>query len=157
VRVPTDEDWDDDRRDEEIDLDRRWARKHWTGKTRAEALDYLFSIDIVSGIEDLRRMPPVPFRYYLSALLDYLRTERIHSESRLRFEKSSAAASFLTLIDERLQKWPEDLAPVIEEVLAAVEFVGARQSLFDAPAAIYGSFEEQAKSIRQRAQRLCAR
>lgn len=60
---------------------------------------------------------------------------------------SDAASCFLGLVLEKLEKQPELITPIMQELLPAVRHVASNQSSFGAREAIYGSFLEKLKRI----------
>ena len=61
---------------------------------------------------------------------------------------SDAASCFLSLVLEKLERQPQDIIPVMPELLPAVEYVAENQAEFDAEESIYGDFREELKRIK---------
>jgi hypothetical protein len=151
--IPTEKDWADTRRDEGLALDREYAEKIFGGLSREQAVQHFFATQSLERIEDLRWMPPVPFRFYLLACLDYVQSDRLRADPKQRLSRPDAASAFLRLIAGRLERWPEDVRPLLDEVLPVVDFIAAHQSNFDANEATYGSFPALAAKIHELAKR----
>ncbi len=126
------------------DLDLQYARKNYFGKSQEEAMT-LFSNNPIESIDEIRWMPPEPFRYYLGAFAAYLsRGEALKDDMA-----SDAASSFLHLVEEKLADAPQIIAPILEEMLPVAEYVAQNQDLFDADVDIYGNFLERYEQIKK--------
>ena len=138
--VPTEADWGN----WGADLDTEYAHENFAGKTREEVFP-LFQSNVIERTDELRFMPPVPFRYYMLAFRDYVLSERVFA---VECEASDAASCFLGLILEKLESDPSVILPVMEELLPAAEEVAGRQEEYDAPVDIYGSFPRKVVRMR---------
>ena len=103
----------------------------------------LFRQGALTLFDELLFMPAVPFRYYALAFRNYV-LAGVFPE----LEASDAANSFLSLILARLQRNPDEMRPVMPELLPAAEYVAANQERFEASAEIYGSFPAKLERIR---------
>ncbi len=126
------------------DLDLQYARKVYFGKSREEAME-LFPNNPLTTVDEIRWMPPEPFRYYLSAFAAYLSRK----ETLKDIMASDAASSFLNLVAEKLTEVPQIIAPVLPEILPVAEYVAQNQDLFEADVDIYGNFQEKYEQIRE--------
>ena len=88
-------------------------------------------------------MPEVPFRYYMLGFRDCIMDRDVDF-----LEASNAASCFLRLIIEKLEKQPQVIAPIMSELLPAVEHVAHNQALYEAEESIYGIFLEKLAQIR---------
>ena len=93
-------------------------------------------------------MPTIPFRYYMLAYRNYVLSPRLFSVG-YGFDAPDAASCFLTLIIAKLEEAPGDIAPIMEELLPAIEHVASNQKQYDADEDIYGSFPEKFIKIRE--------
>jgi hypothetical protein len=80
-------------------------------------------------------MPIKPFQYYVFGFRDYV----IKQEFGF-YESSDAASSFLELILIKLKEQPEQIKPILEELMSDIEYIASNQKLFDADVDIYGDF-----------------
>lgn len=62
-------------------------------------------------------------------------------------EASDAASCFLGLVIEKLEKQPEAIAPIMPELLPAIEHVARNQVLYEAEESMYGNFLEKLAQI----------
>jgi hypothetical protein len=130
------------------DLDLRYAFEIFFGREWRHVVQ-LFGSNPVERTENLRRMPLRPFRYYLRAFVEYIRSE--DALDRDNIERSSAASCFLGLIEEKLDERSGFLLSLTTELLTAAEYVAARQQDFDAAPDIFGDFQELLERIRYKA------
>jgi hypothetical protein len=140
--VPTERDWGDYL----SDPDRENAHDVFAGKTRAEVLPD-FEESAIERADELRFMPPVPFRYYVLALRDFVLSPDLvddHPESWA----PDAAAAFLDLVREKLEEEPAAITPVLAELMPALEHVAAHQSIYKAAVDEYGDFRETLARIK---------
>jgi hypothetical protein len=135
MNIPTEEDWGDYK----DGLDAEWAHRDFHGKSAERAIE-LFAENALYYQEDLGYMAPVPFRFYLSAFMQYLGSERSRDDS-------DGAATYLELIIRKLRDEPEVLVPVIQEVLSCAQWVASRQGFYDAEIDIYGVFAQKYRQI----------
>ena len=132
MRVPTEEDWGNWR----ADLDQAYAHRIFAGKSLKDILP-LFEENVIERTDELRFMPPVPFRYYVIGFRDYVTSERVF---RTEHEVSDAASCFLGLILDKLENEPDTIIPIMPHLMPAAEYVARNQAKFDASVDIYGSF-----------------
>ena len=130
--VPTEEEWGD----YNSDLDQNYAHSVFAGRTNLEAQALIRSSPI-ERIEDLRWMPAVPFRYYMTGLRDLMVANDFED-----LDASDAASCFLRLVAYKLEKQPHYIVPIMPELLPVVEHVARNQCLFKADEIIYGDFLE---------------
>jgi hypothetical protein len=95
--------------------------------------------------EDVSYMPPVPFRYYMLVFKAYVLElgKREVQERDLVDDPWSAASSFLRLIEEKLRSQTNFIAPIMNDLLPAVEFIAVNQQAYFADPDIFGDFREQ--------------
>jgi hypothetical protein len=143
--IPTKDDWGDIDR---YDLDASYAYKRFFGKTLDEVLSY-FEGSVLAAVEDLYYMPPVPFRYYVFALKQFLLSDKTLNSKSECIEITGGASNFLCLVRDKLRDSPQEIIPIMGELMPAVEFVALHQELYCAAVDIYGSFPEQLYEIQQ--------
>jgi hypothetical protein len=146
VKVPSEADWHDwpphvKRR---LDLDEAHARRTFAGKSFEEALE-LFHTNVLSYHEDLYYMPPVAFRYYMLAFKSYVLSEAALEDE---CDAACAASTFLHVVERRLQSDPHSIAPIMSDLLTAVEFVATNQERYSADRDIFGDFRKELERIR---------
>ena len=132
LSVPTEEQWGN----YNADLDQNYAHSMFAGRTNLEARALIRSSPI-ERLEDLRWMPPAPFRYYMIGLRDLMLANDFED-----LDAPDAASSFLRLVLYKLEKQPHYIVSIMPELLPAIEHVARNQSLFKAKESIYGSFLE---------------
>jgi hypothetical protein len=138
--IPSEEDWGDYRGN----LDQEYAHRVFAGKdVRGVIPD--FERAVYERADEIRFMPPIPFRYYLLAYAHYvmLPTTAKHSDA------SDAAGCFLNLVEQKLVEAPSEIAPIAHQLLDVIEYIGSNQSAFQAPKEIYGDFAAQAERVVQ--------
>jgi hypothetical protein len=146
MSIPTEADWGDWR----SDLDQADAHESFAGKSSEEVLP-LFRASLLWHTGALRFMPAVPFRYYMLAFKQYVLSEAAVQDE---VEAASAADCFVGLVESRLREDVASIAPIIEELRPAVEFVATNQSRYHAPVSIYGSFGARLERIDEMRRRL---
>lgn len=130
------------------DLDIAYAYRQFAGKSHDEAVLLFEQSDVLSRVEDLGAMPAGPFRYYMPAFRDFVVSPRIF-EINQGLYASTAADAFLNLIMRRLEDEPEVIAPLMPELLPAVEYLAENQARYDADEDVYGSFFDALAAIRE--------
>jgi hypothetical protein len=139
LTIPSEEDWGDYK----SDLDQKYAHEIFFGKSLEETIPD-FERNVIERVDELRFMPTIPFRYYLLALRNY-----VTSKSALANDMApDAASSFLNLIAEKLRDSFDSIAPVMDEIMPAVEYVASNQEAYDADVDIYGDFAAKLAEIR---------
>ena len=120
------------------DLDWVYAHKVFFGKNMEQTLP-LFHENPIERTDELRFMPPVPFRYYMRAFARY-----VTSEQAMRSDDASDAAScFIRLFLEKLEDGKDSVTPELYAVLLpAARHVAAFQDKYGADKDIYGDFSE---------------
>jgi hypothetical protein len=133
MKIPSEQDWGIWR----ADLDESAAHQTFSGKTIAEA-ERLFSLHSAAAInraDELRSMPPIPFRYYILAFRDFVL-------SAMSKANADGASCYLHLLRDKLKWNPAAIVPVMPALLSSVKAVAERQSFYEAPISIYGSFPD---------------
>jgi hypothetical protein len=141
LQVPDEDAWGEWR----ADLDTKSAHESFAGKTAAEAAA-LFRDNVLWHTGELEAMPPVPFRYYMLALKDY-----ILSPAALEDECDAAdgANCFLGLIETKLHGARTDIEPIMASLLPAVAYVSDHQETYSATVEICGDFRARGARIRE--------
>ena len=137
MRVPTETEWGN----YEADLDHEHAHKMFGGRTNQEMMPY-FRRNVIERTDGLRWMLPIPFCYYMLGFRDFVMDGKFDDTW-----VSDAASCFLDLILEKLEKQPEYVKPIMQELLPAARHVARNQSSFGATEAIYGNFLEKLERI----------
>lgn len=140
TEVPSKAAWGELRAD---DLDVHAAYKDFFGKSNSE-IQQAYTNCAIEMADSLRWMPPNPFRYYIKGFAQFILGGNFHE-----FDAADAASSFLRLIEDKLRKQPDSIAPAIDEVLSAVEYLANNQMTFGADPDIYGVFIEKRKVIEE--------
>ena len=139
---PSTADWGD--LSNALDLD--YAFEKFAGKTHDEALLLFETTDLLSRIENLSVMPPVPFRYYMLAFKDYVLSSRVF-EVNFGIDASTAASSFIDLIVGKLSAEPTAIKPILEDLLPAAKHIAEHQAKYGADEDIYGRFKDALAEI----------
>ena len=147
MNIPTEEDWLNWPAGVErpMDLDEEYARRRFAGKSFEEALQLFQTTNVLSCCEDVSYMPPVPFRYYMLVFKAHVLAE---GESKDKWTAPDAASSFLNLVKQKLKTEIDSIAPIMKDLLPAIEFVAMNQERYDADRDIYGDFREQLARIK---------
>jgi hypothetical protein len=103
-----------------------------------------FRRNVIEMADELRWMPEVPFRYYMSGFRDFVLARDFAS-----LEASDAANCFLELVLEKLERQAPHIFQMMPVLLPTVEFVARNQSLFEADEKIYGNFLEKLDKIKK--------
>jgi hypothetical protein len=141
--VPTEEDWGDYR----SDLDWQYAHRQFAGRTNEEMLPR-FRENVLMASEDLSAMPAVPFQYYVLGFRDHILNWQFVSDSDAEScEGASAASCFLNLVLWKLEESPDQVLPIIPELLPALRRIAENQAAFNASEEIYGCFAEKLSRI----------
>ena len=138
MTVPTEKDWGD----YHSDPDQKDAHRLFAGHTNEEMQPH-FRANVIERTSELRFMPEIPFRYYMIGFRDFVMAGD--------FEKpkgADAASCFLRLVVEKLEQEPACIAPIMPDLLEAVEYVAENQSAFEADMDIYGDFRDLFARIR---------
>ena len=147
-RIPAEKDWDqyksEDLKDDIDVMEFEHSKKRFLGKSNDEILSWFEDGGSIGTGEDIENMTRVPFRYYIFGYQKY-----ILSEVPLKIEDSDAASCYLNLFLTVLQKNPEYLRPIMQELYPSIEYVAENQMKFDATIDIYGDFKEKLEKIRQ--------
>jgi hypothetical protein len=133
--IPSREDWGE----VEQDLDTEYAFKTFFGKTIVEAVP-LIKGNPIERADEIRFMPPVPFRYYILAYRDYLLSEDSIGDP-------DAASCYIRLIAEKISGEPHTIGPVLPSLIESVQKVVQNQSFYDADEEIYGDFRQMSEVI----------
>lgn len=151
--IPTEKDWLDWPEDVQrpYELDEAYAREQFASKSFEEALEMFRTHDVLMRSEDVGYMPPVPFRYYVlvfKACVMELGKREIE-ERDLPDDPWSAASSFLILVETKLRSELNYIAPIMDDLLPAVEFIAMNQDKYFANRDIYGDFRDRLTRIKK--------
>jgi hypothetical protein len=151
--IPTEKEWldwpEDGQRPDE--LDEAYAREQFAGKSFEEALAMFHSREVLMCSEDISYMPPIPFRYYILVFKAYVLElgKREIEERDVPDNPWGAASSFLILVETKLRAEINFIAPIMDDLLPAVEFVAMNQDKYFATRDIYGDFRDQLTRIKK--------
>ena len=129
------------------DLDEQYARKIFLGKTLAEVKPD-FERCVLERASELQYIAPIPFRYYIFAFRNFVISPELIHDDRPGSWAPDAASSFLNLIEERLEKAPAHIRPIMPDLMPAIEYVATHQELYKASETIYGSFSKKLEKIK---------
>lgn len=138
LSVPSESDWEDYK----ADLDQKHAHSVFAGRTNIEMQPF-FRLNPIERTEELRWMPETPFRYYILGFRDFVMGKEFGF-----LNASDAASCFLSLVSEKLEKHPQQIVPIMPDLLPALEYVAHHQTEFDAKERIYGNFLEKLSRIK---------
>lgn len=137
ISVPTEADWGD----YQAELDQKYAHDLFAGHTSEEMQPH-FSQCVIERSAELWFMPKIPFRYYMLGFRDFVMAGKFAN-----FDAPDAASCFLRLVEEKLERQPDHIFPIMADLLLAIRYVGQNQSRFDATGSIYGNFREKLLKI----------
>ena len=135
--VPTEADWGN----YQADLDQTYAHKLFAGRSNEEMIPH-FHRNVIERTDELRRMPELPFRYYMIGFRDFMMAGKFAP-----LWASDAASCFLGLVLEKLEKQPGYILQIMPQLLPAVRHVAMNQAAFEASEDVYGSFPEMLRRI----------
>lgn len=118
-------------------LDIRSAYDHFFGKAIAEA-QQLFEESAIDYQEDLMFMPTPCLRYYITAYLQYLLSDRSSGDS-------DGAFCFFGLVEIRHSDINRFDSETVDHVKAVLQKLGTHQEWYVADPAIYGDFATKAQ------------
>jgi hypothetical protein len=137
-RVPTEADWGDYK----ADLDQKWAHDMFAGHTNNEMRQRFYE-NVLEATEDLRWMPPIPFRYYVVGFGDFV----LAREFQPGDDGSDAASCLIGLVLQKLDEQRDCIMPIMPELLPVLHYVTENQDSYGADVAIYGDFRERLQQI----------
>jgi hypothetical protein len=123
------------------DLDGQLAERCFLGKSLAEA-EALFRENSIYYQEDLMFMGIVAFRFYVPALISYIRSEAATSDSDI-------INCFAGLLESRLEYDANELTPIASDLAAACSYVIENYDGFDVMPEIYGDLRPRFENLRQ--------
>lgn len=98
--------------------------------------------DPLSCFTDLRFMPIKPFQFYFVAYKDIFLTGTLDEMSA-----ASAAQCFLTLTELTLDKSPDYILPIWNEIVPALQFIASNKAAYKSTENIYGDFQGRVAAI----------
>jgi len=135
--VPTELDWGD----YQADLDQKCAHDVFAGKSNEDVRNDFYR-NVIERADELRFMPKKPFQYYMIGFGEFVLRGEFAD-----YSSADAASCFLGLVIEKLDKNPDFILPIMEDLMPAIEYVGNNQIAFYASEEIYGDFLEKAEEI----------
>ena len=130
------------------DLDGRVACEHFLGKSLEEA-EALFRESPIYYQSDLMWMGPVAFRYYLPAVVRFVRSEAATDDSDF-------IAHFASTLESRLEHEPQELQPVAEQLVTLCGYIVEHWSRFESGAEAYADVHTRYQTLQQVFSRLPA-
>jgi hypothetical protein len=140
VNVPAEDQWGA----WSTDLDAKSAHESFAGRSLEEA-KALFRENVLWHTGELRSMPPIPFRFYVLAFMEYVLSPATLEDE---CEAADAASCFVHLVESKLRAAKADIEPVIATLLPAVAYVCDHQPEYGAQPEIYGDFADLHARIR---------
>ena len=137
--VPTEDEWENycD------DLDTEYAHRIFSGKTNDE-LQKEFRRSVIERASELRFMPIKPFQYYMLGFKQYVEAGKFE-----QFDAPDAASCFIGLVEEMLEKKPEYIKPILDELMPMLEHIAENQLDYEADIVIYGYFPVKLDRIKE--------
>ncbi|MBX3451499.1 MAG: hypothetical protein KF777_18165 [Planctomycetaceae bacterium] len=123
------------------DLDGRVACEHFLGKSLEEA-EALFRDNAIHYEEDLMWMGPAAFRYYLQAVVQFVRSESASASPEF-------IAHFAKTLEFRLEYEPRELQPVAEQLVVLCRYVTENWSRFEAGCEAYDNVHARYETLQQ--------
>ncbi|MDR3232623.1 MAG: hypothetical protein LBT46_02965 [Planctomycetaceae bacterium] len=131
MQQPTEQDWEHDHFDSNLDVE--YAYKHFAGKTLEQA-EELFAANALCYQEDLMWMPPTPFRYYICSYINYLLGNKSENDT-------DAASCFIALVKHKLKCERENILAVWNQVEETLKYICLHAQWFNWNESIYGNLE----------------
>lgn len=116
-------------------LDERAACEHFLGKSLQEA-EALFRDNSLYYQEDLMFMGGSAFRFYVQAAINYIQSESASGDGAI-------ISCFAAFLEHRLEHEPQDLVPVIPQLVSACQFITDHWDRFDLTPEIYVGLRER--------------
>lgn len=136
--IPRECDWGDWNND----IDQQFSHAVYFGRSNEE-MQSRFLASPVEAASELQFMPRVPFQYYMLGFRDSVVSLR-HDE----FVKADSGSCFLRLILHKLKHERDDIIPIMDSLVDALDFIADNQDRYDADIDIYGDFKEIRDSIK---------
>ncbi len=105
----------------------------------------MISLNPVLFHEDFWWMPEIPFKFYLKAYVNYLRSTSSQSDV-------DTAKAFLILVARLIRSNPGLLAALWEQIEATLDYIAANQSWFDADPECDGNFTDIVQNLKNSCQ-----
>lgn len=139
MNVPTEEEWEN----YTDDLDTKYAHGIFSGKTN-DQVQREFRRSVIERTSELRFMPIKPFQYYMLGFKQYVEKGEFE-----QFDAPDAASCFISLVEEMLERKPEFIRPILDELMPMVEHIAENQLDYEADIVIYGYFPVKLDRIRE--------
>lgn len=123
------------------DLDVRWIRKLFFGKSLIEVQECFGSVNSIERADELLFAPDAVFRYYVRAFAMFVLSGRGRGDS-------DSASAFLGLLEARGKRDPVSVREVLPALANCLDVLAADQARFDADIGIYGDFAGRVRDIR---------
>jgi hypothetical protein len=130
------------------DLDGRVACEHFLGRSLEEA-EALFRASSMYYQEDFMWMGAVAFRFYLPAVVQFVRSEAATDDSDF-------IAHFAGTLEFRLEHESQELQPAAEQLVILCGYVVEHWSRFERGAKAYGDVRARYQTLQQAFSRLPA-
>ena len=125
----------------ETDLDVRYARKIFFGKSIAEFQCFFGGVQSIERADELLFMPRPAFQYYVFAFADFVLSDQTSADP-------DSASPFLRLLVSREERDAGSVSDIYEHLASHVEYVASHQSRYDADPSIYGDFRELSAQLK---------
>jgi hypothetical protein len=122
-------------------LDGRCAERHFLGKTLEEA-EALFRESSITYQEDLMFMGPSAFRFYVHAVINYVRSETATGDSDI-------ISCFASILEHRLEFEADELPPVAPQLASICAYILQRYDKFMLTPEIYGDLRPRFGNLEQ--------
>lgn len=140
TEVPANEDWG-----VLISLDSKHAFKGFSGKSVEDMIPYFREFPL-EALSDLNNMPPKVFQYYVFCFVPLLKSGKLNPRDT---ETAGLAYAFLAFILDKLTEKPQEILPIMDELLPVAEYVALNQEQFQTETCAFGSFEDIYELIRE--------
>lgn len=137
IEIPGHAEWAGD----ETDLDVRYARQIFFGKSIAEVQCLFGGARSIERASELLFMPRCAFQYYVFAFAHFVLSDQASGDP-------DSASPFLRLLVSREQRDAGSVSEIHERLASCVEYVASNQSRYDADISIYGDFRELAARLK---------
>jgi hypothetical protein len=123
------------------DLDGRVACEHFLGRSLEEA-EALFRESSIYYQSDLMWMGAVAFRYYLPAVVQFVRSEAATDDSDF-------VAHFASTLAFRLEHEPQELQPVAEQLSELCRYIVEHWSRFESGSEFYDDVRTRNQTLQR--------
>lgn len=130
--IPKSEDWGLE--PDKDEFEKISARLDFYGKSSLD-VHHQFIHNPIELAYSLRHIPPKPFKFYMLVFCDAISGDFVDGD-----DAADLASNFLELILDTLSNDPNKILSIMERVFSVAQYVGERQTEWDADEEIYGNF-----------------